>query len=233
MVNMLTKMGGEELIRKILSGEKDFSFVKLKDGFNLNSHNRYGELQTYLKSQDLEENPLIISNAEMIYLQANGIFLPFLIGKKANLTGATLGNVSLLEANLAGANLEGAYLAKVDLEDANLSEANLSRVNLWKTNLAGSDLSNSKLLEAKILGTNLTEATLYGANLTKATLEGANLAGANLINAVFEGANLAGARNLEQAIDLKKARFSNTKISAGQEKILYCTYRDERFILQE
>lgn len=48
MVYKLNEMEGKEFINKILEGEKDFSGIKLKYGFDLSSYEAFEELNSYL-----------------------------------------------------------------------------------------------------------------------------------------------------------------------------------------
>ena len=70
-------------------------------------------------------------------------------GKRANLSGANLGEADLRWADLRGANLgeanlRWANLRWADLRGANLSEADLSGANLREANLGGANLGGAK-----------------------------------------------------------------------------------------
>ena len=150
MAKQLINMKGKEIIKKILSGERKFSGIKLEEGFNLSGHEDFGEIQEYLRRQELSKNPLNITDSEFRFVIANGIYLPYTLGKRAN---------------LGGANLERAYLWKANLGRANLGGANLERANLWKANLGGANLER-----AYLWGANLDRANLWKANLERAYL---------------------------------------------------------------
>jgi len=101
MATQLKEMKGEEFIKKILDGERDFSRVRLEGNFNFSAHEGFGEMQNYLKEQDLCSNPIDITSSEFINITAIGLHLPYVRGKKANLDRA-----NLREAYLRAANLE-------------------------------------------------------------------------------------------------------------------------------
>ena len=154
MAKQLINMKGKEIIKKILSGERKFSGIKLEEGFNLSGHEDFGEIQEYLRRQELSKNPLNITDSEFRFVIANGIYLPYTLGKRANLGGANLGGAYLWKANLGGANLERAYLWG----------ANLDRANLWKANLERAYLGNILNLETAI---NLNRAHFFETRVTK------------------------------------------------------------------
>ena len=53
MEKKLTFMKGEEFVQKILSGERDFSNIKLEQDFNLCGYEKFEEMQKYLKDTNL------------------------------------------------------------------------------------------------------------------------------------------------------------------------------------
>ena len=100
--------------------------------------------------------------------------------REANLGGAKLQKVLLIEANLQEAqvfraNLQEAQLSRANLQEAYLSEANLEKAFLFRANLQEVDLSRANLQEAQLFIANLEKAYLSEANLEKAFLFRANL----------------------------------------------------------
>jgi len=213
MAKQLINMKGKEIIKKILSGERKFSGIKLEEGFNLSGHEDFGEIQEYLRRQELSKNPLNITDSEFRFVIANGIYLPYTLGKRANLGGA----------NLGGANLERAYLWKANLGRANLGGANLERANLWKANLGGANLGGAYLWKANLGGANLERAYLWGANLDRANLWKANL----------ERAYLGNILNLETAINLNRAHFFETRVTKKEEAIIKEALRQTKLLIVE
>jgi len=49
MTTQLIFVKGKEFIKKILSGERDFSGIELEEGFDLCGDDSFDELQEYLK----------------------------------------------------------------------------------------------------------------------------------------------------------------------------------------
>ncbi len=130
-----------------------------------------------------------------------------------NLSGANLSGTNLSGANLYGTNLSGANLSGANLYGANLYGANLSRADLYGANLFGANLSRADLYGANLSGANLSRADLYGANLFGANLDNANLYDANLDNANLDNANLSRAielncRQVKEAENWEKAKYS-------------------------
>ena len=110
----------------------DLSNVNL-NGINLTGIDLSGSNLTGVISGGIIGTPLALPiNWKLI----NG----YLIGPKANLSGA-----NLTEANLTGANLSNANLTYVNLSNANLTDANLTGANLTEANLLNTNLSNANL----------------------------------------------------------------------------------------
>jgi Pentapeptide repeats (8 copies) len=97
--------------------------------------------------------------------------------------------------NFTGANLTGADLDRLHLIDANFSRANLTGANLTYTHLPFAYLAN-----ADLHGANLANADLHGANLANADLRGSNLAHADLLGANLTHAKLGGAKGLPTSL---------------------------------
>jgi len=245
MQNKLKKMEGEEFVRKVLDGERNFKNISLEEGFDLSGYEGFSEMNDYLKKQNLKDSPLDITNSEFKFVKASGLYLPFVKGRKANLEDANLWyanlwnanlgyanlwkanlwNANLGYANLWKANLEDANLENANLENANLGYANLRKANLWKANLRKANLWNANLWYANLENANLWYANLWYANLENANLENANLENANLWyanleNANLEKANLKGVRNLKRALNLGLAHFLNTKVGEAEKAII-------------
>lgn len=148
----------DELVNKILSGERDFSGIQLPDGSDLSGYEGFSEMQEYLKKQELHFNPVMLNGSELGHLKANGLYLPCVRGWRANLVGAHLMEANLGEANLVGAdlreaNLGGAYLGGVRrLEFArNLGDANPYRTIVTEEEEAiiGRTLGHKKLFDVR------------------------------------------------------------------------------------
>jgi len=195
----LKPMTGDEFVRKILAGEKDFSLIDLLD-FDLSSHEGFEELQRYLKAQKLIENPLIISYSRFNRLKAKRLYAPYTRCVEA----------CLKRADFEGADLEGAYFLRAHLE---------------KAHFGGADLRWAYLEGAHLQGAHLEKAHLQGAHLEKAHLQGAHLQGAHLKRAHLkradlERADLKGALHLKDALGLGTTHFLRTRVSKEQRAII-------------
>ena len=144
MKDVVKYMKGKDFVKKILEGERDFSSIKLEDSFNLSGFKGFEDLQRYLKKADLRHYPIILNYAELIYIKASGLYLPYVNGRKINLERANLPRANLREANLERANLYRANLRGADLQEANLREANLREANLQEAILRGANFWGSK-----------------------------------------------------------------------------------------
>ena len=190
MAKQLILVKGKEFIKKILSGERDFSGIELEEGFDLCGDDSFDELQEYLKKCDLKNNPINIEGSKLRRLDADGIYLPFIRAKGANLKHATL----------MGANLENAQL-----EMSDLCYARLARVKLNNANLKNADLRLADL--------NL-------ASLVKAILTGADFEAADLEYTNMQSADLKGVKNLQWARFLKTVNFQFAKITDKEKEII-------------
>jgi len=190
MDRQLVFVKGNEFIKKILSGERDFSGIELEEGFDLCGDDSFGELQGYLKKCDLKKNPINIGGSKLRRLDADGIYLPFVRAK----------GVNLKHAALMGANLESAQLEMSDLRYSALSRVKLNSANLKNADLRLADL-------------NL--ASLIGASLTEADFEAADLEYTNM-----KSADLKGVKNLQWARFLKTVNFQFAEITDKEKEII-------------
>src|SRR3989338_6707468 len=127
-----TDMGVEELIGKMLGGERHFPGMRLVVRANFTCHPRYEELERYLKQhQDLSREPLDLERSSFLCVQAIGLYLPY----------AHLANADFRGAYLQGANFVGADLTRTDLSDAKLSGSNIREANFARTQLLETDFT--------------------------------------------------------------------------------------------
>ena len=157
-------------------------------------------------------------------LDQGAVSFPLADLRGADLSGRTIGFVSLQGARLDGANLRGARLHHVDLSTASLRGVRLEEASFQRVTARGADLTGSlatgsfweqvDLVAADLSGIDLQVATLRGCLLDRARLDGANLAQANLLqcccdeasfrNVDFEWSNTLGSTFL--AADFTGAR---------------------------
>lgn len=159
MASKFIKITGEELVRKILSGERDFRRIKLPPKTNLSAVENYKEMNEYLKKISRKEhkrNCLNLRNACLKGLKAPEIWVPHAEFSYANLFNADFSNSHLSRANFAyaifsSATLWSANLSQVDFFTSDLSNSCLSYANLYKTNMARSILHKTDFRGAEKL----------------------------------------------------------------------------------
>ena len=190
MPGKLNYMEGEEFLRRLLSGERDFSGIELEEGFDLGGHEGFEELQRHLRASDLESAPVDLSGSRLRRLDADGIYLPYL---KAE-----------------GAVLKYSALMKADLENACLAGSDLRYVHLALARLDGADLRRADLRLADLNLARLRRGRLSGADLEAADLEYTDL----------QGAELEGVKNLEWARFLKTVNFQFARIGEEEKRII-------------
>jgi len=162
MAKKLINISGEEFVKKILSGEKDFSNIELEQDFDLSGYEGYDELQTYLKGADLEAKPLIVENSKFRQLDADGIYFPFLKADNANFKHATFMGADFENSQFKNADLRYAKLAQVNMRNSNLENADLRQADLYLSSLIGTALTGVDLSGASLQYTNMQAADVKG-----------------------------------------------------------------------
>jgi uncharacterized protein YjbI with pentapeptide repeats len=209
-------IGGRELIRRILAGERDFSGTRLRpEEANLAALEGYQELLAYLQTQDLRAAPLVAERVDWRFLSAPG-----LVCQAARLAGADLSGAVLRGADLRRADLTGACL-----RDADLTHALLTHQRLQEADLSGARLAGADLYEANLTGAVLRNADLTGARVIRLTLQGADLTGARLTNVDFYRADLRGVVGLEAAHDLATVRLYQTIVTPRERELIEAAFR--------
>ena len=210
-MTQLKQMSGDEFVTKLLAGERDFRRIKLEKGYDVSAHERYKELRHKLCQpiDDLKENPINLIQADLSYLHAPELNLPYTKAAGAKLLCADFHGSTFDEANFSAANLS-ANLSYSNLQGTYFRNANLNGANLFAANLVGSFLTFA----------NLSYANLSCANLYEASLGSSNCDGTNFERADLSNADLERIKNLSNARRLSNVHFLNTKIS--REDIAVC-----------
>jgi len=140
-------------------------------------------------------------------------------GRRADLSGANLG-----EADLTGVNLQGARLHKTNFERADLSMANLRGAMLVQANL-----SHANLLGTEFGGANLMGANLYGSE----GLWLGRLGGTNLFDAVLPDSisALSSAKAIGDATKVARWFYFLTAAAALLCCLLIAGTNDARLLL--
>lgn len=206
----LTPLRGEEFIRKVLQGEKDFRRIQLERG-DLSIQAGYPKMQEYLQRKDkiheLEKSPLYFTEAELGGFRARKIYFPHIQAEKANFEGASL-------------------------PEAYLWHAELRQANFRKADLTGAHFNGVGLQQARLEDTCLIDASLGGANFAEAILRQAYLNRADLDEANFGRADLRGVRGLEYT-NVEDAYFDETIVSSRERDILRRLLEKKRFVVRD
>lgn len=181
---------GEDFIRKILAGERDFYGIELEYNFDLGGHELFGKMQNFLRKQNLAKYPITISNSDLSGVRTSGLYLPYV-------------------------KLEGSVVW-----NANFDYAVLSFANFHNTDFTHSDFKYAKLDHTDFQNSNLEHVNFEHANLYFADLKGANFGYTRLLGADLILADLRGVKNLETSFNLRCATFAETKVAAREEAII-------------
>ncbi|GHE33846.1 hypothetical protein GCM10017673_40890 [Streptosporangium violaceochromogenes] len=155
-----------------------------------------------------------------------GAQLPYSL-RCADLTGAKLRGVELLQKDLTGAILRGADLRQANLTQATLKYADLREANLREADLGQmhadhADLRGAILVDAEAGQAEFPHADLTGAKLTRAELTQVNFTNAKLVDADLNEST-PGQLKARRA-DFTRARLHEAKM--GQANLGHATFRD-------
>jgi uncharacterized protein YjbI with pentapeptide repeats len=184
------QLKGEDFIRRILEGEREFYGIELEYNFDLSGHELFGKMQDYLRKQYLAKYPIMINNSDLSGVKAAGLYLPYV-----KLEGSILWN----------SNFEHSILNFADFRNADLTY---------------SDFRYTELDHADFQNANLQQVTLKHANLYFSDFRGANFDLTQLFGANLVLADLRGVRNLEKSLNLNCASFAETKVTPREEAII-------------
>ena len=149
----------------------------------------------------------------------------------ANLEDADFRNATLRKTDLSGASLESADLGAADLRDmkadnkttfdkADLAKANLSEVvwsnaNFEEADMSGANLNNAEFERGTFNDVDFSNADLEDTDFSNADLDGADFDGAKLDDTDFKEADLTDAKNMDQAQDIRNAKWDDTTCPDG------------------
>jgi uncharacterized protein YjbI with pentapeptide repeats len=127
----------------------------------------------------------------------------------ANLSGADLSDLSLVQIDFTGANMRSANLQDADLTQATLSHANLSGANLSRATMIQVTAQDASFIEADLSYAKMGQVQAPGAHFHGADLSHADLGQADLVGADLSGATLTGTSFVEA--ELGQATFTGAK----------------------
>ena len=163
-------MGADELVRKILSGERDLRRIQLTGSKEI-SQESIRELNAYFKGNDndLRENPLNLIRADLSHLVAKHLCPSYVRAEYANFDHAELRGSIFVSSGLFNAEFAYADLSNAEFRDTHLVEANFYLANLCNACMYETDVKLANFNEAI-----LSYADLRGAkNLDRSFLNDA------------------------------------------------------------
>ena len=184
------QMKGEDFIKKILEGQRDFYGIELEYNFDLSGHELFGRMLDYLRKQYLAKYPIMINNSDLSGVKASGLYLPYL---------------KVESSILWNSNFEYSILSFADFHNADLTYADFKHAELDHTDFRNANLQN----------VNFEHANLYFSDFRSANFDSTQLLGADLVLA-----DLRGARNLEKSFNLRCATFAETNVTRREEAII-------------
>lgn len=225
---MRTPISGDMFIDQVLTGRTDFTELVLESGFELNRHERWGALQTFLEGRPADAPAYDFSGSQWSDVKARGWHMPHSVWTGAELGGADLvecnfdlsdfSGASIKKANLGRAKFTGAQFTGAHLESSNLEEAKLEGANFWKARLANVIfvkclLRDSLICEADCQGTDFTDADLTAANLW-----GSRFGESQWNRALLWKTQLKGVLELDLCHGLTRARFRKTRLGKKERE---------------
>lgn len=211
------RIGREELIERIVAGERYFSNIYVGYGEpNLPgsglSLDLMIKLYKYLATQNFEKNPIIFSDSDLTILSFDykqtyylerrefkkkfkPLNLSYIKGTKTSFP-KSCSHVSFHKADLSYANFSDTNLYNCDFSEANLYMANFC-TSFYRVARGGS-----------------------GTDLRKSNLKRANVEGTNFDYTDFSEADIRDIKNLEKSKNLENAKFYNTIVNPREKKIV-------------
>jgi uncharacterized protein YjbI with pentapeptide repeats len=148
----------------------------------------------------------------------------------AELQGANLSYLTLVDINLSYANLKEVDLSYCDLRRSYLKRTELVKAKLIRANLDGAFMERADFNKADLSRATLNQAQMYRATLAMAQMNGAYLNQANLKGAYLKGAYLNGA--YLNGANLSEAYFSEAYLNGAYFKKAFlqqCNFRGAYF----
>lgn len=144
----MIELKGNEFVRKILAGERDFSHIKLTD-LDLSEHqyDTFTELNEYMKSRDFKQEPIILNESELSSVKAGGLWLPYV---KAN--GASFKDGYFPHANFRCGEFPRASFHRTNLEGANCEACDFYNAYFKDTDLYQTQLGGARFKFADLAG---------------------------------------------------------------------------------
>ena len=134
------KLAGEEFVRKILSGERDFSGIELKQ-CNLKQLAGFDQLYGYLRRQDFKDSPLDFSKSWFQYVTFGNVnHVSYPIPSGLNFSFVNGDDSWFVDSDLTYLNFENSSLRNVFFDNSNLQYVNFQSVDAHNTSFYGARL---------------------------------------------------------------------------------------------
>jgi uncharacterized protein YjbI with pentapeptide repeats len=224
------QISGNDFIKKIIDGEKDFKKVSLPKGYSLEEHEGYSEAVEYMKGAGTETEPYDFSEAKFDGVIASGIHIPHMKAQKSIFTGcgfkeSVFERVDLTDAvctrsNFAKTVMKEGQFVRAKLDMVNFEIADIEGGNFWLADLSCTIFIKARLFdaifcEARLVETDFQHANIKNANFWKSIWEKANFLGAH-----FKNANIKDIVSLEKAKHLEYAIYQKTRVQENIKKYL-------------
>jgi fluoroquinolone resistance protein len=206
----LVVMRTPEFIRKVISGERDFSNLNLKLD-ELYNHKKFGDLVDYLNNQkNLMKNNLIFNNSYLWACKLCGLNLP---GTEAN-------NSTFEYAHFESTNLDSSKFKGSTFYYANFTEAILRLSNFSDSDISFAVFNGATVSYVDFSNSNLLHAVFKEADIRYTKFHNSDLRSVNFSNAKLCNTELAEAMNLEYSVALENAFFRDTVVNEEQRKMI-------------
>ena len=170
------RITSEELIGKILSGERKFQKFNLKGPFDWSKYELSEKLQKYLKEQIYENNPLIFLDLCLKELNFSKIYLSYLKWK----------NIDFIKSSF---------------ENSSWSNANLKRVVFDRTPLNGITLNQIHIFNAQFLDSHLNRSSIDNAIFERVVLKNETFNNSTIKNTKFKYVDMQDSQFLNSYLD--------------------------------
>jgi len=142
-----TLLKGEDFIKKLFEGERDFSGIELETGFSLSKNYITQQWYRFMFDQNFEESPLDLSNSRFSFVSFRYFGPIGLNFSYSNCENTLFVESDLRHINFRNADLNGASFWNADLSYVDFRFANLSDANFWDARLCDTDFRGVKNLE--------------------------------------------------------------------------------------
>ena len=224
----LTYLSGDEFIRKIMEGERDFSHIKFEDNYKIDKSDAYYDLRNYLNTVGISQDPVIMNNSECVGVSFKYMNLSNLVSQNTDFKGS-----DFQKSNLSDSVLTGSKFDKCSLPHSNFYNSELNSVSFKYSNLNFANFEFSNMSKSNLFGSTARETNFHGCDFSEASLRGLNANRSNFKDVVFYNSNLLDIINFDKAINLEFANYFKTKVSEKSKIVIEDAFsRKQMFIVE-